>query len=78
MTDVSQHTPRRACDMDISEVHWRLGEALNRGDLDGWEAGFAKSCVKLCSQGGTPSAKQERLMRKLVDKSLIGMLTEDE
>jgi hypothetical protein len=64
--------------LPIDEIVWRLGEALRRHRLEGWEIGFAASIVRQAKRGDwSPSTRQERAMRNLVDGLMTEALIDD-
>lgn len=65
-------------EMDLTEIHWRLSEALKVGDVEDKLVGAAQGIVGRCKRGEDLSEKQEALARRLVECALVGPLTEDE
>lgn len=70
---------RRADEMDLTELHFRLSEALKVGDFRSKsDKYFAMRMVGKCKKGQDITPEDEARMRQLVDVALCGPLTEAE
>lgn len=53
--------------MTLAELLWRLGDALRRRKLQGWDADFAASILGQSKRRGwAPTPKQKRAMCRII------------